>query len=207
MPSNDEMLYAAFRAAFVMTLDCLLRESLDREKSTAIPCGFLDVFPVLQGTAPQIQLECLFQTWDRLDRQTTEFSSLDHCVVHAGYEALAKMGQMSARPNLKSAWKGPNPLATTNDHWVTSKARVRQLAMDEKTSGLVMRTQHKLNDHQPSKAAFLAAEQACPNDDITDIVSRWIASRDIILGSVGLLTDEEQDLLRIFFEEQSGLLR
>lgn len=207
MPSNDEMLYAAFRAAFVMTLDCLLRESLDREKSTANPCGFLDVFPVLQGTAPQIQLECLFQTWDRLDRQTTEFSPLDHCVVYAGYDALAKMGQMSARPNLKSTWKGPNLLTTTNDHWVTSKARVRQLALDEKTASLVVRIQDKMNDHLPYEAAFSAAEQADFNDDITDIVGRWIASRDIILGSVGLLTDEEQDLLRIFFEEQSGLLR
>ncbi len=207
MPSNDEMLYAAFRAAFVMTLDCLLRESLDREKSTANPGGFLDVFPVLQGTAPQIQLECLFQTWDRLDRQTTEFSHLDHCVVHAGYDALAKMGQMSARPNLTSAWKGPNSQATTNDHWVTSKARVRQLALDEKISRQIMRMQDKMNDHQPYEAAFSGAEQADCNDDITDIVGRWIASRDIILGSVGLLTHEEQDLLRIFFEEQSGLLR
>jgi len=207
MPSNDEMLYAAFRAAFVMTLDCLLRESLDREKSTGNPGGFLDVFPVLQGTAPQIQLECLFQTWDRLDQHAVEFSPLDHCVVHAGYEALAKMGQMSARPNLTSAWKGPNPQATTNDHWVTSKARVRQLALDEKISSLIMRIQDKMNDQQPYEAAFSEAEQAYSNYDITDIVGRWIASRDIILGSVGLLTPEEQDLLRIFFEEQSGLLR
>lgn len=207
MPSNDEMLYAAFRAAFVMTLDCLLRESLDREKSTANPGGFLDAFPVLQGTAPQIQLECLFQTWDRLDRQTSELTPLDHCVVHAGYEALAKMGQMSARPNLTSAWKGPNLLTTTNDHWVASKARARQLAMDEQISGLVMRIQGKLNDRGPHEAVFSAAEQAYSSDQITDIVGRWIASRDIVLGSVGLLTDEEQDLLRIFFEEQSGLLR
>ncbi len=207
MPINDEMLYAAFRAAFVMTLDCLLRESIDREKSTANPGGFLDIFPVLQGTAPQIQLECLLQTWDRVGRQTTELSPLDHCVVHAGYEALAKMGEMSARPNLKSAWKGPNPLVTTNDHWVTSKARARQLTLDEKISRLVMRIQDKMNDDQPYEAAFSGDEQTCSNDDITDIAGRWIASRDVILGSVGLLTDEEQDLLRIFFEEQSGLLR
>ena len=207
MPSNDEMLYAAFRAAFVTTLDCLLRDSLDREKSTSNPGGFLDVFPVLQGTAPQIQLECLFRTWDRLDHQTTELMPLDHCVVHAGYEALAKMGQMSARPNLTSTWKGPHQLATTNDHWVASKARARQLAMEERISSLVMRIQYKMNDQTPSEAVFSEAEQACSSDHITDIVGRWIASRDIVLGSVGLLTDEEQDLLRIFFEEQSGLLR
>ena len=207
MPSHDEMQYAAFRAAFVLTLDCLLRESLDREKSTSNPSGFLDVFPVLQGTAPQIQLECLFRTWARLDQPTAEFSSLDHCVIHAGYEALAKMGQMSARPNLTSAWKGPIALVTMNDHWVTSKARARQLAMEEKTANLVSRIQSKMNDHQPLEAAFSGPEQTSGSDDMTDIVGRWIASRDIVLGSVGLLTAEEQDLLRIFFEEQTGLLR
>ena len=207
MPSNDEMFYAAFRAAFVMTLDCLLRESLDREKSTVNPGGFLDVFPVLQGTAPQIQLECLFQTWDRLDRQTTEFTPLDHCVVHAGYEALAKMGQMSARPNLTSAWKGPKPMAIANDHWVTSKARARQLALDEKMDNLVVQIENKMNDQLASEAVFSGLEQTSPKVEISDIVGRWTASREIVLGSVGLLTDEEQDLLRIFFEEQSGLLR
>ena len=207
MPINDEMLYAAFRAAFVLTLDCLLRESLDREKSTTNPGGFLDVFPVLQGTAPQIQLEYLFKTWSRLDQRETEFSTLDHCVVHAGYEALAKMGQMSARPNLKSAWKGPIALTTSNDHWVTSKARIRQLDMDERTSSLVTQVQDKLDDIQPCKTAFSGAEQAYSDEDITEIVGRWTAYRDVIFGSVGLLTNEEQDLLRIFFEEQSGLLR
>ncbi len=207
MPINDEMLYAALRAAFVLTLDCLLRESLDRDKSTANPSGFLDVFPVLQGTAPQIQLECLFQTWSRLDQPERDFSTLDHCVIHAGYEALARMGQMSARPNLKSAWNGPLPLTTSNDHWVTSKARLRQLALDEETSAIVTQIQHKMNDRQPSEAAFSLAANAYPVYEIEDIVGRWLASRTILLGSVGLLTHEEQDLLRIFFEEQSGLLR
>jgi hypothetical protein len=207
MPSNDEMLYAAFRAAFVLTLDCLLRESLDRQKSTANPGGFLDVYPVLQGTAPQIQLECLLQTWDRLNRPHTDFTPLDHCVIYAGYEALAKMGQLSARPNLTSTWKGPNTIATTNDHWVTSKARVRQLAMDETIANLVMQIQHKMDDHHPMEPVIFGTEKASSDGDIIEIVGRWIASRDIVLGSVGLLTHEEQDLLRIFFEEQQGLLR
>jgi hypothetical protein len=207
MPSIDEMPYLAFRAAFVMTLDCLLRESLDREKSAANPGGFLDVFPVLKGTAPQIQLECLFQTWDRLNRQPTEFTPLDHCVVDAGYAALAKMGQMSARPNLKSAWKGPNSVITANDHWVTSKAKVRQLAIDETTANLITKIQSKMDDHKPMDSTFFQCEESSFSGHVSDIVSRWTASRDIVLGSVGLLTHEEQDLLRIFFEEQSGLLR
>ena len=68
MSFTDEMLYAAFRAAFVLTLDCMLRESLDRQQMRRQASGFLDVYPVLQGTAPQIQLECLLQTWDHLQQ-------------------------------------------------------------------------------------------------------------------------------------------
>ena len=207
MPFNDEMLYAAFRAAFVVTLDCLLRESLDRQHSTAIPGGFLDIYPVLQGTAPQIQLECLLQTWDHLNRQEIELTALEHCVVNAGYEALAKMGQMAARPNLTTAWKGPRSIDTASDHWVTSKARVRQLAMDEKTDGMIRRIAGKLDDHHATMPMFFEPEPPSSCGDPTEIVGRWIASKEIVFGSNGLLTNEEQDLLRIFFEEQSGLLR
>ena len=98
-------------------------------------------------------------------------------------------------------------MAIANDHWVTSKARARQLALDEKMDNLVVQIENKMNDQLASEAVFSGLEQTSPKVEISDIVGRWTASREIVLGSVGLLTDEEQDLLRIFFEEQSGLLR
>jgi hypothetical protein len=54
---------------------------------------------------------------------------------------------------------------------------------------------------------------ASPNEpdsaqqELLDLVGRWVAQRDVILGSKGLLTQDEQDLLRAFFEEHPGLVR
>lgn len=207
MPLNDEMLYTAFRAAFVLTLDCMLRESLEPRDAVNRSSGFLDVYPVLQGTAPQIQLECLLQTWDRLHRDEYELSPLDHCVIYAGYEALAKMGEMAARPGLSGVWRGPKSIQTASDTWVTSKVRMIQLTMDEQSVNQILRMEKKLDDRRPVFQVFSASEPCHSNCDLTEIVGRWAASGNIIFGSTGLLTNEEQDILRIFFEEQSGLLR
>ena len=57
------------------------------------------------------------------------------------------------------------------------------------------------------RECFPRTETLMASDDMISIVGRWTASAAVILGSKGLLTDDEQDLLRIFFEEQTGLLR
>ncbi|MDA1229355.1 MAG: hypothetical protein O2856_01150 [Planctomycetota bacterium] len=207
MPLNNEMIYTAFRAAFVLTLDCMLRDSLEPRDAVTRPAGFLDVYPVLQGTAPQIQLECLLQTWDRLHRDEFELTPLDHCVVYAGYETLASMGELAARPGLSGVWKGPKSIETASDTWVTSKARLIQLTMDEQSVNHILRLEKKMDDRRPVFQVFSGSEPCDTTGDVTEIVGRWVASSAVVFGSVGLLTNEEQDILRIFFEEQSGLLR
>ena len=207
MSFTDEIHYAAFRAAFVLTLDCMLRESLDHQNAVARPGGFLDVYPLLLGTAPQIQLECLLQTWDHLQDSETPLTPFDHGVINAACEALAKMGELTTRPTLSSVWKGPKLMDTACDHWITSKVRALQLTLDEKTSGELVRLEEKLDDHKPVSSTFLKIGTPDPAEELLNAVGRWRAASDVILGSKGLLTDEEQDILRIFFEEQSGLLR
>lgn len=207
MSVTDEMHYAAFRAAFVLTLDCMLREALDRENSAARPGGFLDIYPVLLGTAPQIQLECLLKTWDHMQREETQLTQFDQGVINAAFEALAKMGEMMTRPSLSNVWKGPKLISTSCDHWVTSKARTLQLSQDETASGALVRLERRLDDHTAVSARLPAGEISIATDAVFTVVGRWKAAKDVVLGSKGLLTDEEQDILRIFFEEQSGLLR
>lgn len=207
MSFTDEMLYAAFRAAFVSTLDCMLREALDGQNSVSMSGGFLDVYPVLQGTAPQIQLECLLQTWDHLQDSRAPLTHFDHGVINAAYEALAKMGELTTSPSLSRVWKGPRLIATACDHWVTTKVRVLQLTLDEKASSEFVRLESKLHDHNLVSAAFSRAGTPESFEELIVVVGRWRASGDVILGSKGLLTEDEQDILRVFFEEQSGLLR
>ena len=207
MSFNHEIHYAAFRAAFVLTLDCMLRESLDLPNAVARPGGFLDVYPLFLGTAPQIQLECLLRTWDQLLASETPLTQFDDAVINAAFEALAKMGELTTTPTLSSVWKGPKLMATACDHWVTSKVRALQLAFDQTTSSKSVRLERKLDDHNPVGATISEIEAPSPSEEFLTVVGRWRASGDVVLGSNGLLTEEEQDLLRVFFEEQSGLLR
>ena len=207
MSFNDEIHYAAFRAAFVLTLDCMLRESLDHQNTGARPGGFLDVYPLLLGTAPQIQLECLLRTWDHLQESETPLTPFDHGVINAACNALAKMGEMTTFPTLSSVWKGPKFIVTACDHWLTSKVRALQLTLDEKTSSELVRLEDKLGDHNPVSATSSRTGNPDLFEELLTVVGRWRASGDVVLSSKGLLTEEEQDILRIFFEEQSGLLR
>ena len=201
------MLYAAFRAAFVATLDCMLRESLDRQQMLAKSTGFLDVYPILQGTAPQIQLECLLQTWDHLQQGESSLTDFDHCVVHAAYETLARMGELTTRPALSRVWNGPHTIVTASDHWVMSKVRTLQVTADEKLTEKKIQLEAELNDCPPVSGILMTEYAQTASDDVVSIVGRWTASAAVIFSSKGLLTDDEQDLLRIFFEEQTGLLR
>lgn len=207
MSLNHEIHYAAFRAAFVLTLDCMLRESLDHQNASARPGGFLDVYPLFLGTAPQIQLECLLRTWDHLQKRETPLTQFEHGVINASYEALAKMGELTTRPTLASVWNGPKMMTTACDHWVTSKVRTLQLMLDDRTSCEVIRLKCELDDHTPAGTTIQGIGTPGPSEELLTVVGRWRASGDVVLGSKGLLTEEEQDLLRVFFEEQSGLLR
>jgi hypothetical protein len=44
-------------------------------------------------------------------------------------------------------------------------------------------------------------------DELLSLVGRWTANKDLILESQGLLTVDESDILRAFFEEHPGLGR
>ncbi len=204
---TDEMLYVAFRAAFVFTLDCMLRESLEQQHSAKMGSGFLDVYPVLQGTAPQIQLECLLDTWDHLNRDESRMTQIDAFVVNAAWEALARTEGQESRKALASVWRGPIKLKTEADHWVTSKARALQLTMDESTSSQLRQLSEDLNDRVMLPGGIHRQAATAMTNDLLAVVGRWTASQTIILESRGLLTQDEQDILRAFFEEQPGLLR
>jgi hypothetical protein len=203
----DEMLYAAFRAGFVITLDSMLRESLDRQHELGRVSGFLDLYPILRGTAPQIQLECLLQTWDHIQQGEGALTRFDDCVISAAYDALANMGELTTRPTLSRVWNGPHSMVTASDHWVTSKVRTLKLVANEKTVSQHLRLETPLDERRPALQAFFVEEPQSVSDEMISIVGRWTASAVVVLGSKGLLTDDEQDILRIFFEEQTGLLR
>ena len=126
---NCQITHTAIRTAFVSTLDALLHFALDPDSATNRPMGFMSCFPILNGTAPQIQMECLFRTWQRVSQGLLDQSDpLDQLVLYASYESLAQITGETHSPLLKVVLNGPGRCFPECDHWLHSKTRCLQIS-------------------------------------------------------------------------------
>lgn len=207
-PQNCEFTYAAMRAGFVSTLDGLLRLSLDPDSNYSCPIGFLSCFPMLSGMAPQIQLECLLKTWQTMGSSQQEPRELlDELVIYAAYEALAVASEEKRAYSLKAISNGPRNSSLRSDTWLHSKARCLQLTGSGSSEPLFLRELAQIQDPNPWFDTEMGQNWCEKREELLELVGRWAASREVILGSAGLLTQDEQDILRAFFEEHPGLVR
>jgi hypothetical protein len=203
-----QMQYTALRAAFVTTLDSLLRYSLDPNGAATRPCGFLDCFPMLNGTAPQIQMECLFNTWSQLQQNPGEpLRLLDELILYAAYESLAQLAEGKPGQPLKVVMNGPVPLSGDHDQWLYSKTRCLQLAASQAAEPHFLRELSEIEDPGPGVNPEFSANWSESREEMLSLLGRWVARKDVLSGTVGLLTNDEKDILRAFFEEHSGLVR
>ena len=203
-----QMQYTALRAAFVTTLDSLLRYSLDPRGASARSNGFLACFPMLNGTAPQIQMECLFSTWNRLQQSPDEpLQLLDDLILYAAYESLAQLAAGKPSQPLRVVMNGPMAVSRDQDQWLYSKTRCLQLADSRAAGPHFLRELSEIEDPGPGYNPEFSANWPEQREEILNLVGRWVARKDVLLGTVGLLADDEKDILRAFFEEHSGLVR
>ena len=203
----DELTYVALRAAFVTTLNSLLRHALDSSESGNQHSGFLDRIPILSAMAPQIQMECLLNTWERVKSDTdAELPTIDECVLHASFEELAGVSLLDDRSVLRQIWMGPKLPVTRPDCWLYSKVRTYQVARTS-TSNVPMSTISSMaGSDELHQMLHSFTESPLNSPDLLDFVGRWRASRETLLNSSGLLNENEQDMIRAFFEEHPQLL-
>lgn len=201
---TSEVTYTALRAAFLTTLDCLLRESLEQGDGQLGSSGFLDWIPALAGTAPQVQLECLLSAWGTLQNEKSDIlTPIEQCVCLAATEVLAQLSAEKNQRLLSMIWQSPRVLVTCPDHWLYSKIRCFQSGQD--WSAVLYPTVMGENELVLAQIHDVPS-QFGRNDDILDVVGRWRAEKAILLNSVGLLNVTEQDIVRTFFEEHPELL-
>jgi len=207
-PYHCQITYAALRAAFVTTLDSLLRYSLDPESTFGRALGFMSCFPMLNGIAPQIQMECLFNTWGRLQQNQSEaMNLLDELVLYGAYEALAQLAVDKPGASLKMVMNAPDQVGEAPDHWLYSKTRCLQAAGPTAAGPHFLRELSKIEDPGPWFDAGSPANWCEKREELLDLVERWVARKNVLLNTNGLLTDDEKDILRAFFEEHPGLVR
>jgi hypothetical protein len=200
--------FAAFRAGFVTVLDRLLLDALDPHAGLPRRPGLFDCFPLLDGVASQIQLECLLQTWSRWRAGFPGGESeLDECVRYACWEALARVSPPEQNRMLQAVLRVlPGNVELPADHWLRSRVRCRQIADDQGPENSLLRALLPLD--RPESADPVGQSLRDPeHDDLLSLTGRWAAIRHMVLGSEGLLTEDEQGILRAYFEEHPGLVR
>lgn len=206
LPAGD-LLYGSFRAAFIYTLDCLLLAELSPESCDENFCGFLDRIPLLSRTAPQVQLECLLSTWKLVqERNGIAESILDQCVCHAALEELASVSLTDDRSVLKSVWNGPRQIETEPDHWLHSKIRCLQISHPESYLPPGCDQMNRIAACDLLQGSEFEADLAGNNAELLETVGRWTVNREVLINSAGLLNDNEQNIIRAFFEEHPRLL-
>ncbi len=206
-PQDCEITYTAMRAAFVSTLDSLLRYALDPDTISESSSGFLSCFPMLNGMAPQIQMECLLRTWQRLPTSADAPELLDELVVYAAFESLAGVTCEKQSASLRVVLNGPRVISSEPIHWLHSKTRCMQIAGPTPRQTMFLRELQQIEDPCPWLESEMGANWCENREELLELVGRWVAQKDLILGSEGLLTRDEQDILRAFFEEHPGLAR
>jgi hypothetical protein len=203
----DELAYLALRAAFVSTLNSLLRHALDSSENDDQHSGFLDRIPIMSAMAPQIQMECLLNTWERIKSDSdAELLPIDECVLHASFEELAGVSLLDDRSVLRQIWMGPKLPVTRPDCWLYSKVRTCQVARTTTTNVPLSTSSSMAGSDELHQLLHSFTERPLNSPDLLDFVGRWRASRETLLNSSGLLNENEQDMIRAFFEEHPQLL-
>ena len=191
-----------------MTLDCLLNANICPGSDVDSENGFLDYVGLLAKTAPQVQLECLLRTWQKLSTTdaVTPLELCDHVVIQAATERLAALALSDDTAPLQMAWDGPRSLSLPLDCWVYSKVRWLQSTNLDNSGHL-----NRLDlPYSPANQLLQTAQRICGNppefERLLDVVGQWRIDRVVLENLDGLLTGDEHELLQTFFQEHPALL-
>ncbi len=200
---EDHLCYASLRAAFLLTLDELLRYSLAPTRIDANSVDLMHFYPPLKGMAPQVQLECILRTWQRFRIAADEFPSpLDCRILHASSELLASLAGDGKNPMLRIVFEGPRDIQSVNDHWLVARIRCLQISRDSNHRRAIYR---ELAAAAPADSSLAGPINGSFDMDVMETLGKWRVSADLHEFGHGLLTATERELVRDFFEEHSAL--
>jgi hypothetical protein len=200
---DGNLTYVTLRAAFLLTLDSLMRYSLSPGRSEPNGSDFLHFYPPLSGMAPQIQMECVLRTWRRWSTRQADFPSpLEARILYAATELLASLAADRNSPLLRLVFEGPQNLHHLNDHWLPAKARCLQLTRESTFSRGILQELTLSSDPQEQ---VLGSDSPAFEGELMEVLGRWRANTEMLTWGKGLLTAQELELVRDFFEEHAGL--
>ncbi|HAV32600.1 MAG TPA: hypothetical protein DC058_22765 [Planctomycetaceae bacterium] len=198
-----DLTYVTLRAAFLLSLDGLLRYSLEPSKSERTGSDLLHFYPPLAGMAPQIQMETVLRTWNRWTHSNhSSPSPLEARILFAATELLASLATDRQNPLLRVVFEGPRDVHHLNNHWLPSRVRCLQLSRE---NGLSQGILQELTISSAPCEQLVAAESPAFEGEVLEALGRWRVHPQMLQWGEGLLTDDEMELVRDFFEEHPGL--
>ncbi|HCP11255.1 MAG TPA: hypothetical protein DIT89_02875 [Planctomycetaceae bacterium] len=198
-----DLTYVTLRAAFLLTLDGLLRYSLEPSKSERAGSDLLHFYPPLSGMAPQIQMETVLLTWNRWSNSgSPNLTPLEARILYAATELLASLATDRQNPLLRVVFEGPRDVHHLNDHWLPSRVRCLQLSRENGISRGILQ---ELTITSAPQEQILATECPAFEGEVLEALGRWRVQPQMLQWADGLLTDDEMELVRDFFEEHPCL--
>lgn len=204
--NRNQLFYVACRVAFLKIFDSLLDEFIAPPSSTRRP-GFLERIPMFVGTAPQVQMELLFQTWQTLRSETPRPLTIQEQVICFGITSeLAHTGVSNDKRMIRRAARGPVRVDAGDIVWLATRVRMSQMLLPFAPQSAVLQMESGIaaDDLNPIRTAGGVDAQTFTS--LLNLLGNWTVNETLFANAEGLLDSTELEILRIFFAEHSHLL-
>ncbi len=196
--------YIALRLAFHDTLE---RISLATQVglSQSGDFGFLTEVPFLRSTAPQVQLEALLGTWQKMRSSSScEADLIDESVIYAACETAARVVECDWETAARVTATGPRAVGEFVDGTLADHLRFMHLNLPNEGDFLLL---SQFQDVPPEESRRLKAKfgldaEFC--EPMFELLSRWRVSKDFWPKADGLLTRRELEHAQSTLEAALG---
>jgi hypothetical protein len=187
----SEAAYLAFRLAARDTLERMLLSEQAGFEGDA-PYGFLTEVPFLRNVPPQVQVDLLAATWNRLTlTETVPGTLVDESVIYAACETAARL--ISADRPTAERLVADGPRSTLLPPTPAAVQQIHALHLDLANEGNFLLIS-QFQDIPPTEARILKAKFGLPEpacEVMFDVLGRWHASSEFAEHAAGLLSPRE----------------
>jgi len=204
--NRNRLFYVACRVAFLRVFDSLLDEFISPSSSGRRP-GYLERIPMFVGTAPQVQIELLLQTWQTLHSETPRPLTIEEQVICFGITSeLAHTGVSDDKRMIRRAARGPVRVDAGDIVWLASRVRMLQMLLPFAPQAAVLQVESGIaaDDLIPVRAAGGVDEHTFAG--LLNLLGNWTVNESLFANAEGLLDPTEIEILRAFFAEHPQLI-
>ncbi|MDG2131209.1 MAG: hypothetical protein P8K08_24640 [Fuerstiella sp.] len=202
--TSSGLLYVALRAAYLTTYQ-ELRDEFESDRLPGSSSGFMAQAPIAAGCAPQVQLDVLFRTWQRIQADREELTLLERCVCFYALGELARLGKADDRQTIERAVNGPKVLECNSITWLASTSRTMQITWEFPVEAAHL--QRDVSDFMDDSERSVGVTASRPlTDELLALLGQWTVSTQILENAIGLLTPRESRRLGEFFSEHPRLM-